>query len=474
MMSGNNDTIQICADRNNEVDESNETNNCLENVFETLDIQPPISSVNQISPYWHNASPITIMAIANDTNSGVANVTLWYRFSLDNSTWSDWISFDIDDSEPWSWDFNFSAGEGYYEFHSIANDTTGNNESAKSISEAFCAYETQSPTSSIDQISPYWRTISPLVISATVTDTGGSEASNVTLWYRFSNDNSTWSGWTLYEVDEAAPWMWEFNFSTGDKFYEFYSIAIDNANNMEDTPAIANAFCGYDTTPPIIMLNSPANNSIIQPGTVIDLGIIEDNLNIINYSIDNGADKTFSPPYDIDTSNWTDGMHSIEVHVDDKVGNIAVRSYIFTIDGTAPAIVSTMPDNNTVNAAIGTTIIMEFNESMERSSVESSISTSPTLNVSRYSWNSDNTTLTITFASNLTQNTAYIVTVDTDAKDVAGNSMSSAYSWVFTTWIDTNNEGIPGSEETPDWFRGTVLIIIILIVVLFAFYRKRV
>jgi len=95
--------------------------------FET---NPPTSSINPVSQYWYTTN-ITLTATATDTESGVANVSLYYCFSLDNSTWSDWTLYgtDTDGSDGWNWTFDFPDGMGYYQFYSIATDKAGNTES---------------------------------------------------------------------------------------------------------------------------------------------------------------------------------------------------------------------------------------------------------------------------------------------------------------------------------------------------------
>src|SRR4030067_326395 len=47
-----------------------------------IDKNPPVSNVLPVFPYW-NGNPI--QSVATDA-SGIANVTLWYRRSSDNST----------------------------------------------------------------------------------------------------------------------------------------------------------------------------------------------------------------------------------------------------------------------------------------------------------------------------------------------------------------------------------------------------
>lgn len=233
-------------------------------VFKTKDTLPPFSYARPLLFYWTNESLITLNANATDSNSGVTNVTLWYRFSTDNSSWGDWQSFNRDDAIPWSWDFNFPAGEGYYEFFTIANDTANNTEPIKTIAEALCGYETQPPITSANLIAPYWWTTTPISINASAVDTGISGLANVSLWYRFSSDNSSWNVWKNYGIIDFQPWEWTFNFSDGNGYYEFYTIGVDNANNTEIAPGPPDAIVAYDNTTPTssVSVISPYWNNV--------------------------------------------------------------------------------------------------------------------------------------------------------------------------------------------------------------------
>ncbi|MDI6916569.1 MAG: right-handed parallel beta-helix repeat-containing protein, partial [Thermoplasmatales archaeon] len=202
----------------------------------------PTSSVNPISPYWQTSAPFTVAATASDDSSGVANVSLYYRYSNDNSTWGSWILFGTDTAPPWSWSFTAPNGNGYYEFYSIAWDNASNNESAPVSADAICSYDNAVPTSSANIISPYWQTSSPITVTATASDTVSGLAS-VELWYRYSTNNATFGSWTLFGTDSASPWSWSFTAPNGNGYYEFYSIAVDNAGNTESAPTVADAMC---------------------------------------------------------------------------------------------------------------------------------------------------------------------------------------------------------------------------------------
>jgi hypothetical protein len=213
------------------------------------DTVSPSSSVDTISPYWKTISPSAITATANDIPSGVKNVTLFYRFSTNNASWSGWVNGGSDTASPWSWSVSFSNGSGYYQFYCIAKDNATNTETIPGGPDAWCGYDDTAPSSSVNPISSYWKTINSLTITATGNDTL-SGMKNMTLYYRFSSNNVSWNGWMNAGVDTTLPWLWNFSFSNGSGYYQFYSIAKDNATNIESVPGFADAICGYDMTPP--------------------------------------------------------------------------------------------------------------------------------------------------------------------------------------------------------------------------------
>ena len=170
----------------------------------TYDTTPPSSSVDAISPYWQKSPPLTITATASDSLSGVKNVTLYYRFSTDNSTWDPWVSFETDTSSPWSWSFNFPNGTGYYEFYSIATDEAGNVESAPANKDAMCYYNpvTNNPPiiNSIDLRNSTGSKLNGMIdvnkeyyFLINVTDPDGWDDIsyiNITAWYDQGNESS--------------------------------------------------------------------------------------------------------------------------------------------------------------------------------------------------------------------------------------------------------------------------------------------
>ena len=254
-----------------------------------------------------------------------------------------------------------------------------------------------------------------------------------------------------YSIDDGAdqPFIISFDIDSTGWIDNPYTIEV-HANDTVGNTATESYTFTIDSTLPIISLNSPPNNSIVQPGTYIDFSVDDKHLDFVNYSINGGSNITIGTPFNISSIGWMDDDYSIEIHAVDEAGNIAINSYLFTIDGTAPTVVSMIPVTNSVGIPVNTTLKIYFKEAMNTSSVQNAISISPIASILNYDWNILNTTLTITFSANLIKNTTYTLNIETDAKDVAGNSLSSNFIGSFTTWLDNDDDGIPDSDDPDD------------------------
>ena len=105
-----------------------------------------------------------------------------------------------------------------------------------------------------------------------------------------------------------------------------------------------------------------------------------------------------------------------------------------TADTTPPTVTATDPANTATGIAINKSISITFSEAMDPSTLNSSTvtlnqGTTPVATTITYT----GTTATIALATNLTPNKVYTGTITTGAKDVAGNAMTSNYTFSFTT-----------------------------------------
>jgi parallel beta-helix repeat protein len=201
-----------------------------------------------------------VSASVSDDYSGVAGATMWYRYSPDNQTWGAWTEFTFYTPSTPSWTFDpiimGLGGEGHYQFHTITTDGAGNVEVKPQAAEAYWLFDIAAPQSHMVQPTNYWN-VPDLAMEVHVTDNTNSTA-NVKVFYRFSLDNATWGGWTLFENLTSEPWNFTFDFPGGQGYYQFYNRANDTSGNLENATAAAQARVGYDITSPLIIDNSPA------------------------------------------------------------------------------------------------------------------------------------------------------------------------------------------------------------------------
>jgi PKD repeat protein len=94
--------------------------------YHLVDETPPTSVITPIHPYNQGDIPFPVSAVPTDIGCGVLNVSLFYRHSLDNATWTDWMSYAT--NQDGIWQFHAPVEPAYYQFHAIAIDYLGNEE----------------------------------------------------------------------------------------------------------------------------------------------------------------------------------------------------------------------------------------------------------------------------------------------------------------------------------------------------------
>jgi hypothetical protein len=137
----------------------------------------------------------------------------------------------------------------------------------------------------------------------------------------------------------------------------------------------------------------------------------------------------------------TEYLATITTGVKDLAGNPMASNYAWTFttgssaDATAPTIGSTNPANGAVDVAGDSTISATFSEEMDPATITTSTftltgpGTTPVAGTVNYS----GTTAVFQPTSALAHNTEYTATITTEAKDLAGNSITSNYIWTFKT-----------------------------------------
>jgi hypothetical protein len=194
-----------------------------------------------------------------------------------------------------------------------------------------------------------------------------------------------------------------------------------------------------DRYSPQIQLISPSNNSVIQPGTILDFMVSDSHLDNVSYSLDDGIMQPFLPLYNITTDSWPDGIHKVKIEARDTFNNYAIKTYFFTIDSISPEIFLNSPGNNSVIQG-GTVLdisIMDSNLFNVNYSINGGADTflADPFDISTVGWLDD----------------SYVV--DINALDKAGLSNSSCYEFtvdstppIITLNDPENNDIFPAGE----------------------------
>jgi chitodextrinase len=109
-------------------------------------------------------------------------------------------------------------------------------------------------------------------------------------------------------------------------------------------------------------------------------------------------------------------------------------SFTTVQDKVKPALVSFTPTDNQTNTPYNTAIVLNFSKPMNRASVESAFQSNPNI-VCNWTWASDSSAncQPVIPTANLGQAVEYIITVASQATDLAGNTLQTAYGFRFTT-----------------------------------------
>ena len=114
------------------------------------------------------------------------------------------------------------------------------------------------------------------------------------------------------------------------------------------------------------------------------------------------------------------------------VSMTAPFSWSFTTDAAPPAVTSETPASGATGVAVSTMATATFNEAVQAGTISFTLKSSLGTVAATVTYNSSNNTATLTPSAALVNSTTYTATVS-GATDSAGDPMTSAVSWSFTT-----------------------------------------
>jgi len=203
--------------------------------------------------------------------------------------------------------------------------------------------ESNPPTSSAAPLPTYVNTATVNVAFSAADGVNESGVDFVELWYR----PGTSGNFSLYTRPSnptgqwiASPARFDVTYALGDGYYEFFTIAVDYAQNREAPPGTPDASTTIDTEAPTLTVTAPAGNAWIRTADVRARwqgGDAGTGLDRYETRLDGGAFAGVGLATQQDFTGLADGDHSVAVRAYDLAGNVAEVSVAFRVDTTAPA-----------------------------------------------------------------------------------------------------------------------------------------
>ncbi len=223
--------------------------------------------------------------------------------------------------------------------------------------------------------------------------------------------------------------------------------AMDDAGNSMAAP-LSFTFTTRDYVPPVADVDGGVSGTVDQDNLSIIVGGTE--VYGYRYRLDNGewqeASDTSVP---LNLTGLADGAHTLEIQVRDSLnGWVDTQPLSWTVMAP-PRIVSVSPEGKMPTPDA---IMVDFSEAMDTQSVTAALQISPAV-PGTISWEAGDTRLVYTPDPRLNSGSNYTVTIGTDARDLAGNTLAESYSWSFTT-LQVNMLTCPVSEDTYVLFGG--------------------
>ncbi|MBU4222890.1 MAG: carboxypeptidase regulatory-like domain-containing protein [Euryarchaeota archaeon] len=284
---------------------------------------------------------VNITVIAG--NQGFTNVTnTKLELFVDNIS-IDSRAIDIPSETSMVFIFNWTATTGNHIIKAMIDSDNTTDEFEENNNEI----ETSITVNSISDLTPPIITfVSPTDPSGTVLSTRSWTFINVSLsepslsWLEWNGTNESMSGsesnWSINKTDLA------------NGVYTYRVWANDSAGNLNvsETRTVEINYI-TDTTPPIITIVSPVNNSTYMTDSV-DLNYSINELTVWQgYSLDGADNITLNGNTTL--TGLVDSVHTLIVYANDTSGNMNSSTVSFTIDNMAPEINSITLNNSTPN-----------------------------------------------------------------------------------------------------------------------------
>jgi len=155
--------------------------------------------------------------------------------------------------------------------------------------------------------------------------------------------------WTIWDRSgSTAQWETVLTFASppSDGYFDVSVAVVDKAGNE----ANASFTFAMDSSPPAVSFREMSNGDAIRPGRPLNFTATDAFLSTIQWSLDGGVLAAISPPFAVDTSSLSGGLHQLTVVASDLSGKRTTANITFYVDAVAPNALITSSSRMTQNA----------------------------------------------------------------------------------------------------------------------------
>ena len=294
----------------------------------------------------------------------------------------------------------------------------------------------------------------PYVVIVTPADGAMSNVSSVFVEWT-AVDNATSVNQTHIWVDDEdhvnVTGLFNYTFTgLSEGTHVIHVLASDMVgNSQEKSVSIL-----VDLTPPEIVITYPQWDQHLNDTVINATWSYMDEFSSVTM-VEVAIDEGFYVNVGLNTSqlfaNVPEGTHTIYVRATDSVGNVAMEHVFFTVDRTAPTVVSHLPASAAI-VAPSAVVKVNFSEAMDQSSVEFTGITGT------MTWNEAGNEVTLAHAA-FAYATSHSIVVT--AKDLAGNAVTGSWTFKVVTQVTgtvNNDKGNPIVNATVKITQGVTVV----------------
>lgn len=147
-------------------------------------------------------------------------------------------------------------------------------------------------------------------------------------------ESIAWTLWGVTYITVSVSIAIPLTSSPADGRFTVYVTAVDKAGNQAESEFLFE----MDSSPPSIEVANLASGDCVQQGFVLDVVVYDHYLMEVQWYLDGGQRMVLATPFDINTSSFSVGWHSLQIVASDASGKVTNLTLSLYLDTQSPAV----------------------------------------------------------------------------------------------------------------------------------------